>query len=87
MGHGHSHHHGHHLKSEPLEHLFAKKGQHRKFKKDDAMIKAGKECESIYIVLTGSIKLVLQKEGQPDRDLGIRGSGEVRRASRSNGEL
>ena len=73
MGHAHSH-----LKAaEPLEHLFAKKGAHKKFKLGEALIKAGVANESIFIVLSGRVNLVLHQDGKPDKELGSRGAGEV----------
>ena len=73
MGQTHSH-----LKAaEPLEHLFAKKGAHKKFKPGQKLIKEGVPNESIFTVLSGSVNLVLHQEGRPDKVIGSRGAGEV----------
>lgn len=74
MGQGHSQ-----LKAaEPLGQLFAKKGAHRKFKAGEALIKAGVPNESIFIMVSGQVNLVLHQDGKPDKVLGTRGAGEGR---------
>ena len=70
-------HHSHLKAAEPLEQLFAKKGQHKKYKPGEFLIQAGVHNEAIIIVLSGTVSLVMHQKGKPDKDLGQRGAGEV----------